>query len=290
LGISVSEGWVYWANNATGGGIGHAPLDGGSASVLVASDFARRVVATPQGVFWTFTSGLPDGGFDGGVAAASLDGLQVSTLVSGQQSPTDIDADDMAVYWESNNGGVEHIFTARQQGTPNPAIGMARTFQARAVRHQNGLLYWAEHSEDPMDGGDWGQVRQMPTDQTMGPVDLADHEQVLTDAVDPAYIYWANGTAAGHDIFRTPLDGGAPELLTSWRGTATDMAVDTNALYWIGGDGGVNADGWLRVYPFDGSGPRCLTEQLRSPFKIALTGSAVYWTDNAANGVFSAAR
>ena len=81
---------------------------GGSPCIVAGGlDVPWSIAVNSAGVYWT-TLGIPEGtqgGSNGLVMSATLDGASITTIVSGQALPEGIGVDETSVYWTTRLGG-----------------------------------------------------------------------------------------------------------------------------------------------------------------------------------------
>jgi hypothetical protein len=201
---------------------------------------------------------------------ASIDAVpfvcSTETLASGQDSATDLDAQDNDyVYWTGNAGTL--VLRSPK------VLGTLEVFHDTVDKHPFGVVtddthvYWTENDAT-------GRVMRKPKDSLE-----ADPAQELAIAqgepnqlvVDDTYVYWSN-RAAG-TISRALKIGSAAEILLSAQGAPTVLALDATRLFWIN-----SGTGQVMRAAKDGTGQQQLAGAQAGPTDLGLSADSVYWT------------
>jgi hypothetical protein len=150
----------------------------------------------------------------------------------------------------------------------------------------NGSVYWTGIGPTSFVVFRSPLAEQTPTivaDVSMGPTDTVWLRGI---AVDDAAVYLAAGCAG--EVWRAPLDGGAPTLLATDHGCVHGVAVDRENVYFtVAGE----LAGAVWKVPIAGGSATSLagaeTMFAECGEAIAVTATDVYWTDPCAAGTLS---
>lgn len=244
------------------------------------------------------TGGVPVLSGTGGIEICAEGGTtpRARTVVTTQQSPFALAADDANVYWVES-------FADPQDGTPSGNVmklsmdGVPVTLATNRGEYLGDLalrgtsLYWLSNGTDGH-----GTVNRVSTAGGT-PVELAASASNPTAlAVDDAGVYWADagtlwGGDAGQvevnyangDIRKVATTGGAPMLLASGLHNPRAISINGAYVYFVaGGDdvwmAGKPDDGIVARVPLGGGAVTSLATGERCPQDIAIDGTNIYWT------------
>jgi hypothetical protein len=108
-------------------------------------------------------------------------------------------------------------------------------------------------------------------------------------AIDTQNIYVATGLIAanGGQIYKVPLNGGAPQTIVPMQARPHGIASDGKNLYWTNyGAGGTT--GSIMKSGIDGSNPTPIAPMQASPFDLSLDATHVFWTNRGDGTVWQA--
>jgi len=254
---------LYWT---TGNELWGAPVAGGGASLLVASqpfDMSHFAIDATSAYYTNWG--------DGTVAKVPLGGGSPTVLVEGQDTPSVITVDATSVYWGNSDTGA--VMKA-------PIGGGTATLLAtgpvgiRSITVDASSVYWTSTpigaestvSKVPLGGG---------SVTVLARGGLGIYRGI---AVDATHVYWVTNDS----ILSVPQGGGTPTTLVSGQALPQGLAVDETGIYWTSGN-----DGTVNKANLDGSGVTTLIGSQGGPAPIAVDDSSVYWINEATGTVMS---
>ncbi|MCL2448614.1 MAG: hypothetical protein FWD17_06695 [Polyangiaceae bacterium] len=289
LDVALSPDTVYWT---TGNEVMSAPFDGGGAPspVAIAQNNATALVFHSGSLYWTNQG---DRAGTGSVVSLPLDGGAMSTLASGQDSPSAIAVDDSNVYviagGSLDDGGastVALLSVPQTGGTPATLVSGLGSPGPVAV-HDGTVAFFSSATADG------GTASRISTVLTVGgaPAALAtsDH-RVAAIAIDAMNVYWVNSSTYGLDAIQAdgqiqsvPLAGGAAVVLADNQANPRKMVLLGSTLYWAaaGTGAGLGTPSNAGVYsvPVTGGTPVGLVTNRMGVGPFDVTATQLAWFD-----------
>lgn len=244
-GLAADGTYVYWTDYLSGL-VRRIAVGGGTAETIASAQSSpSSLTVDSTSAYWLNT------GNAGGVMKVALAGGTPVALASNPQMPGDIAVDATSVYW-TNDKSVMKVPLGG--GPPVTLASSSQPVYGIAVDVTN--VYWAAAgliSKTPVGGG---------ASTSMG---FALGFQLAVDATN---LYWADSAS----IMKMSLSGGAAVVLASNQDGPNDIAVDSNAAYWVDVYGGM-----VMKVPLSGSTPIPLAIGEINPERIAIDATNVYW-------------
>lgn len=205
-------------------------------------------------------------------------------FASAQNAPRGLGIDQTALYW-SNSGGLgqgdgEIRRSWLDGGSPGGAAIVGSLELPNSLVVVDTWVYWTNYGVNETDG------RVMGSDITgAGAGDIVTNQSDPRGiTASPSHIYWANGFDG--TIWRARRDGSEPMQIISGRYTPSDVAVDSNGIYWVdAGTPEVYADGKVMAARLDGSEITTIASDQLDPRRIEIDGDTVYWLNRGTQGV-----
>ena len=237
--------------------------------------YIQGVAISSTDVYWTDTmSGAMQPA--GTIMMVPIDGGTPTTLVSGQDYPVELVADNTRIYWPAGGSilskvlGVGGAITTIASGQNSPAT--------IAVDSNN--AYWSDYLGP--DGGAGGTVMQASL--LGGPaVTLATGQiEPWGIGVSSTDVYWSN--YGGSIVTRVPIGGGSPVTVVSGGPPdgasvgAGGLVVGPTSVYWTAA-GPSATEGAVMSVPLGGGTPTTLASGQDRPGDITVDPMNVYWAN-----------
>jgi hypothetical protein len=264
--IVVDDSYLYWVTTTA---VRRMPKTGGTASALfTALDSPDELKADDTALYWLNKPSNKD------VMTGAKSGGQITTLSGGAGGGLVVDTD--SAYWVQAAASGQEIVRVPKTSGGTPAMVASQNSFGRAVADDQ-FLYWAE--------GYKGRIQRVAkTGGTIMDLRPADPDTVILAALDTTDVYFLSygATAQSSTLFRIGKTGGTTTTLTSGLDQASDLAVTTDAVYWLA-PGDVGLDGALiKLSKTDGA--RVYTVPSNGPYRMAIDAQYVYWTEPGDHG------
>jgi hypothetical protein len=268
--LTLDAAHVYWTTKTASGSVMQAALDR-SGLVTLASNrnfpWGIAVVSARGQVAWADNGG-------GTIDLVPIDGGNITLVVNGESSPTDLASDGTHLFW--CNQGSSDVVRATPP-FPNGAIDVIATNQQApcGIVAQGNQVYWGTNDGNVMRCGAGGC--------NLTPIPLATSQNGPTSVTaDANNVYWTN---AGGTVMQCAIGGcnNSPTTLASGLGSPSGIAVDSASVYFA--DKGA---GNVSKVPVGGGPVTTIASGLASPMGVAVSATSVFWTDSAAGTVMSA--
>lgn len=262
-------------NNCGGcGNICTGSCEFGNCIVTVASGQtgATALALDATNVYWTTIAANAN---DAVMTAPKAGGTAV-TLASNQNTPWALAVDATGIYWTSGSQSAVSVMRAALDGS-NPTTLVSGQDTENIVIDANNV-YWTENTGTGIGSGT-GSVFAVPkTGGTAVDVGSATGT-ALGLAVEGSSVYWADLPSSGGNILSTAIDGGTPNLVTSFSHLPNGMVVaDAMNVYWA------NEDGTILKAPLGGGPAGTLATGLNQPHGLAVDASDLYVAVTGSNG------
>jgi hypothetical protein len=231
------------------------------------------------------------GASGGGVADASADGSFVPTgvtvLAQGLQRPQGIALDPHGIFLtltgELDDGGIApsagSVIRIPREGGATQVLASSQDWPY-AIRVQPTALFWADRGTRETTGA--LMVLRAGASVPEG-VSTAETD-VAGLATDPSYAYWSSALAGSAVVVsRTPIDGGAPDPLSTLPGAFRPghVAVDATSIYFIA----IGTEAAIYRTAITGGPPEALaTLSGATPRDLLVVDATLFITDARADG------
>lgn len=195
----------------------------------------------------------------GTVMAVPKAGGGTTPIAVDQDSPSDVAADETAVFW---TGGQGLVGRAAKDGTSQMALATGESGPSGiALDAEN--AYWVDYF-NPGKVSTVSKAGGPPTVLATGGTGFS------RIAVDAASVTWLD--FYGNAVLRVPKGGGAVTTIAHLEGLASDLALDGPSVYVTSGMAVLRIDG-------PGAPPQVLATTSGNGARLALEGDSVYFTD-----------
>ncbi|WP_437898917.1 DUF5050 domain-containing protein [Sorangium sp. So ce124] len=212
--------------------------------------------------------------------------IPAGVMASQHAYPMALAADETYLYFAS--GGTEatapadsndgYIYRVKP-GTTEVEAMTAADPDPKALWVNASHVYWASGGDnDPVIPSALKRVDK----STLEMETLVEIGYVLSVTGDESSVYFGDGD--GHNIYKMPLDGGAPVVLAADAGAPEYLAQDAENIYWTGG---ATTNKVYKVAKAGGD-VTVIAENEGEPAGIAVDAQFVYWANTGDGGVFKA--
>ncbi len=267
--IVLDETHVYFTalgptNTVNAGVLAKISKLGGAVTTLAKELVGPQDLALRDGtIFWVDSK-------RGVIERVSIDGDDYALIASGLTLPTDVDVDELHVYW--TDAGQANAYDGSLARAPigggPPEELLAGLDQPQMIALLGDSVVWVEGAA----------LRAMPT--AGGAAWTVASEQVnpwtLVAGTDDL-LYWASkGEAlATGSIQRIDLLGGAVEALVTGLDVPWDLALDDERIFWTN----LEVDSTILFAPRGGGDPQIAVADQGRPEGIAVDETHVFWAD-----------
>lgn len=259
--ISVTPAYVLWVELNDPGRVMHAPLLGGSATPLAASQpYPADVSTGGSTAYWINKVNLA-----GEVLSVSLSGGTPTPVVGSLNSPSSIASDAADVFFSDENDGT--ITRA-----PSTVVASSQS-RPVSVALDATHVYWSNFGPAGDAGVGAGAILRVPrsggTPETLAG-GLTKPSSVF---VAGGRVFWVTAEAAG-TVQSAAVGGGALTVHATAQAKPTSVAADATHVYWVNQTGG----SVMRVSLVGGT-PETVIPGQSQPISIAVDDTSVYWTN-----------
>ncbi|HVZ71172.1 MAG TPA: hypothetical protein VHJ20_02255 [Polyangia bacterium] len=254
---------VYWAVQAPGAVVMHAPQVGGAATAVTTakSPAVGLVVVKPWAYFTLFASGQ--------VARAPLAGGRVEVVADGLDRPAFLATDGASLYVTA---GHDHAGAVLQipLSAPKPVVLIDGLSRPRGVAISGGFVYWTDFLD--------GTLMRAPAhlDASVADGGVRTAARLAAGLSGPSDLALADGHAYLADqrgmIVRVPLAGGDPQIVAAAHGTPYGVATDASFVYWT-----TLLDGGVFRAPLAGGDVTTLAIGQSDAHFLAVGADTVFW-------------
>jgi hypothetical protein len=227
------------------------------------------IAVTPTSLYWAGYGAAQ-------IVACSLSDCAGSLriFVSNMPNVGFLAVDSADLFWTTTTtgGAWECSFT-----NCNNPLPIYRGMSTIGIATDGTQVYWA----DQQGGGDGGLVAGCDVSGQNPKTIAANLPVPVGVGVGPTGVYWTN--SGDGTLWGAPLDGGAAaQLGSSLASPMWFLKLDTQRVYWAGGDG-------VHACPLAGCGPGdanlvSFGGIQQAAFDVAVDAKSVYWTEFAPNG------